>query len=90
MSQNQIPIPNQACMKGGKKKEKVIRRRQIRRPWYRIIISALSYPLSFAYNLPIYHVSPLDCNSDNAHIILTSSSLKASRVAYIPKGIVYI
>ena len=52
--------------------------------------SVLSYTLSFAYNSPIYHISPLDRNSDNARIILTSSSLKASKVAYSPKGILYV
>ena len=45
---------------------------------------------SFAYNLPVQHVSPLDRNTGNAPIILTSNSFKASKVAYSPKGIVYV
>ena len=44
----------------------------------------------FAYNSPIYSVSPLYRNSDNARIIFTGSILKASKVAYSPKGIVYV
>ena len=51
----------------------------------RINLSALSYSLSFACNSPIYRVSPLDRNSDHAGIILTSSSLKASKFTYSQK-----
>ena len=44
----------------------------------------------FLYNSRIQRVSPLDCNTDNARIILTSIILKASKVAYIPNVIVYV
>ena len=57
---------------------------------FSIIIYVLSYPLLFAYKSTIYRVSPLDHNSDDSHIIPTIISLKASKVAYSPKGIVYV